>query len=408
MNRPVRPAMRLRLLAAAVTLPVAGVTLAAPAAADDSYPVPASGQLELRGHGYGHGHGLSQYGAEGAARLGKSWRRIVGFYYPGTRLGSNAGSIRVLITADTSSDVVVRPTDGLTVLDRGTGRRYRLPVRDRIDAWRLTPAPTDSSATVLQRHDHKGWHRVELTRSGMLRGTGEFRAERRVALKLPSGEITRYRGALRSAYPSAGSASRDTVNVLSMDDYVRGVVPLEMPASWSQQALRAQAVAARTYASYMQRQRADGHYQICDTTSCQVYGGASAEQPSTNKAVRGTAGRILTYGGRPAFTQFNASSGGWTSAGSQPYLAAKADPWDDWAGNPVHSWTATIDTARLENTYPRLGRLERIRVTRRDGHGQWGGRILTAVLVGSSGRVQVTGDTLRWAYGLRSTWWTAG
>jgi peptidoglycan hydrolase-like amidase len=114
----------------------------------------------------------------------------------------------------------------------------------------------------------------------------------------------------------------------------------------------------------------------------------------------------LTHRGRPAFTQFASSSGGWTSAGGQPYLVAKRDPWDDWAGNPMHSWTTTIDTARLESIYPRLGQLERIRVTRREGHGQGGGRILTAVLVGSSGRVQVTGDTLRSAYGLRSTWWT--
>jgi SpoIID/LytB domain protein len=191
-----------------------------------------------------------------------------------------------------------------------------------------------------------------------------------------------------------------------MDNYLRGVVPLEMPASWSKQALRAQAVVARTYAAFERRAHRRGHYQICDTTSCQVYGGASAEYRRTNRAVRKTAGRIVTYRGRPAFTQFSSSSGGWTSAGGQRYLAARRDPWDDWPGNSVHTWTTTIDASRLENSYPGIGRLKRMRV-HRDGNGHWGGRIVTATLVGSAGRVTVTGDSLRWAFGLRSTWFNA-
>lgn len=392
---------------ALVAAMISALAAAAPAVGDDTFEVPASGRLLLHGHGYGHGHGMSQYGAEGAARQGKSWRRIVGFYYPKTQVGRTAKRIRVLVTADTSPDVVVRARRGLTVTDRADGRDWVLPVRERVDAWRLIPSTSNSSVTVLQRHHRAGWRTWSLPGRGALRGDGQFAAAKGpVTLRLPSGGTVRYRGALRSASPTSGSSTRDTVNVVGMDDYVRGVVPLEMPASWSQQALRAQAVVARTYAAFERRQRAGGHYQICDTFTCQVYGGATAEYRSTNRAVRKTAGRVLTYRGKPAFTQFSSSSGGWTSAGGQPYLVSRRDPWDDWSGNAWRKWTATIDASRLENSYPRIGRLKRIHVNR-DGNGHWGGRVRSAVLVGSGDRVTVTGDTLRFAYGLPSTWFNA-
>lgn len=406
MTRPRRSSRAATAVVAVSSVTALGLPLA-PAQADDIYWVPVGGRLDLHGHGFGHGHGMSQYGAEGAARLGKTWREIVGFYYPGTDVGENAGPVRVLVTADTTSDVIVRPATGLAVTDLADSADWTLPTRSGIDAWRLTPTPADGAVTSVQYHDGQGWHRWEVPGRTTLRGDGQLGAAGPVSLVLPSGSAVRYRGALRAASPYPGAGVRDTVNVVPMDDYVRGVVPYEMPASWSQQALRSQAVAARTYASYAQRLRASAYYQICDTTACQVYGGASAEQASTNEAVTRTAGKILTYGGRPAFTQFSASSGGWTSDGGQPYLIARADSWDDWSGNAVHDWDAGIDVAQLENSYPQLGRLSRIKVTQREGHGQWGGRIEQAVLVGTSERVAVTGDTLRWAYGLRSTWFAA-
>ena len=141
----------------------------------------------------------------------------------------------------------------------------------------------------------------------------------------PSGNRT-YRGALRSATPVPGGTARDTVNVLTMDDYVRGVIPTEMPASWQPEAVKAQAVAARTYATWSRSQYPTRYYQICDTSYCQVYGGLGAEDARSNAAVTATARQILTYDGKPAFTQFSSSSGGWTSAGSVPYLAAKRRP----------------------------------------------------------------------------------
>ena len=92
---------------------------------------------------------------------------------------------------------------------------------------------------------------------------------------------------------------------------------------------------------------------------------------------------MLTYGGKPAFTQFGSSSGGWTSAGSQPYLAAKADPYDGFSGNPVHTWTKTLTRAPIQKAYPSLGTLKRVVVTQRDGHGEWYGRVEKLVLDGT-------------------------
>lgn len=392
---------------AAVVTAVAFTALAAPApAAARTYYVPVTGTLVLHGHGYGHGHGMSQYGAQGAALAGKSYREILKFYYPHTQLAKHDGPIRVLLTADTSSDVVVRPVRGLIVRDVADRKAWALPGRAAIDTWRLKPTGSDPTRTSVQYHDSRGWHRWAVPGRDTFAGDAQFEADRAMGLVLPSGSVVRYRGALRAAVPYAGSTVRDTVSVLPMDDYVRGVIAREVPASWAPAALRSQAVAARTYAAYLQRANAGRYYQICDTTACQVYGGASAETRATDAAVKATAGQILTYDGRPAFTQFSASSGGRTASGGQPYLPAKRDPYDGWDGNTVHSWTARITTASLESRYPQLGRLEAVHVTSRDGNGKWGGRVRQVVLDGSRSNVALSGDDLRWAYGLRSTWFT--
>jgi SpoIID/LytB domain protein len=366
-----------------------------------TYFVPASGTLTVNGHGYGHGHGMSQHGAQGAALRGKRYREILSFYYPGTRWGRSSRLIRVLLTADTGSDVVVLPARGLAVRNLNTGKSFVLPDRAGVSKWRLNPLRRNADRTAVQYRNSTGWHRWRT-----FGGDGQFGADVPLTLVLPGGSTRRYSGVLRAASPYSGASVRDTVNVLPMDDYVRGVIAAEMPASWHQQALRSQAVAARTYASSMQ-QAADGrYYQVCDTTSCQVYGGVEAQTPTTNKAVKATAGKILVDGGRAAFTQFSASSGGWTSDGGYSYLPAQRDPWDDWPGNSNSDWSTTIRVASLESAYRQLGQLQAIRVTRRDGNGDWGGRVLRLVLDGSDGSVAITGDDFRWHYGLRSNWFS--
>jgi stage II sporulation protein D len=387
----------------AATVVVAGVG-AAPAGAvstDQSYWVPVDKRVELRGHGYGHGHGMSQYGAQGAALAGKGYREIVDFYYPGTSWSKMRGKVRVLISADTSPDVLVSPAPGLAVRDLGSREKYELPDITGVQRWRLQVSGGETVVGYLTDR----WHRFKPGGRKALTGDGEFVASEPMRLWTPSGSGT-YRGTLRLSSPSPGSSSRDTVNVVSMDQYVMGVVPYEMPAAWHPEAVRAQAVAARTYATWSRNQNKRGHYQICDTTSCQVYGGMDGEDPRSNAAVAATRRQILTYGGKPAFTQFSSSSGGWTSAGSVPYLPAKEDPYDGWDGNPVHSWSVTIDAGHFERSYPSVGTLRRIQVVNRDGNGDWQGRVNSLVLDGTHGDVTISGDDFRWAFGLRSNWFT--
>ena len=179
------------------------------------------------------------------------------------------------------------------------------------------------------------------------------------------------------------SRTRDTVNILSLESYLRGVVPLEIPASGARtRCARRRSRPGRTPLRSA-RTPTPAHYEICDTTSCQVYGGYDAEHPSATPPIEATASQGLTYDGRPAFTQFSASSGGWTSAGSVPYLVAQADPYDGWAGNAVHTWTLDVDDATLERHYPTIGDLTSIEVAERDGNGEWGGRVQAMTLIGT-------------------------
>jgi SpoIID/LytB domain protein len=194
--------------------------------------------------------------------------------------------------------------------------------------------------------------------------------------------------------------------VLSLEAYLRGVVPQEVPALWSPHAVAAQSVAARTYAAFERSHPRAPHYDLCDTSHCQVYGGVDVEHPAATAAIQTTAGQGLLYRGRPAFTQFSASNGGWSSAGSQPYLVAQQDPYDGFDGNPVHTWRHTTDDRVIERAWPAIGDLTGIEVTTRDGNGEWGGRVQEMSFVGTKGRADVSGDDVRTRLGLRSEWFT--
>ncbi len=387
-----------------VVLLVGAVGSQAPAVTvDQSYWIPVGDRVVVRGHGYGHGHGMSQYGAYGAARQGLSADQIVGFYYPGTTPAQARGRIRVLLGSDTSDDVVVSPVAGLKVRDRGARTTYPLPTPDGVSRWR---ALVERGTPVLDYLVGSTWTRWLPDGVPAFTGDLQFQAGRTpLTLWTPAGARV-YRGKLRAASPTAGSTRRDTVNVLRLDDYVRGVLPAEMPPGWAPEAVKAQAIAARTYAVWSRAQNKKRYYQVCDTTACQVYGGAGAEHPLADAAVAATSRQVLTFDGAPAFTQFSSSSGGWTAAGSVPYLPAQADPYDAHEANPNNTWSVTLDVRRLERAYPALGELRRIRVTARDGNGEWSGRVMSLQLDGTRADRTLTGDSFRWAFGLRSTWFT--
>lgn len=392
----------LGLLAALAGL--GAVAAPAPALADPGsesvrqvFTVPSSGTIPVTGKGYGHGHGMSQYGARGAARQGLSHEKILAFYYPGTTLGTAGGNIRVRIVADSDGDTRAPFQDGLRVREVDSRKTVALPsglAGERVTQWRMR---TSGSTTRVEGLAGGRWRGLD----SFAGGGAFYRSESRpVTVQLPSGQRT-YRGTVRHV----GGA---TVNVVSLDNLVRGVVSAEMPASWEKAAVRSQAVAARTYALFEREANRSRSYDTCDTTSCQVYGGVGAEHPLGNQAVTDTAKQVLRHDGKAAFTQFSSSSGGWTSKGSRPYLVDKEDPYDAVSGNPNHEWRTSLTRARVQSRYSSLGTLKRIVVTQRNGHGKWQGRVERLVLDGSRADVTLTGSQLRSAFGLKSDWFSFG
>lgn len=368
----------------------------------DAVTVPSTRKITVQGHGYGHGIGMSQYGAQGAAKQGVKYASILSRYYPGTTLGGRSGNIRVLISQDTTDSVDIAGRSGLVFRNVKAGTTMALPTTingKTVTRWRILQVSSDKKQSTLQYRTTGDYTSYKATR---WTGDGQFEGPSSIALIMPSGSAVKYRGAIRSAVPSTGSTSRNTVNTVSIENYVRGVIAAEMPSSWMPEALKAQAVAARTYG--VRSITSTRYYDICSTTACQVYGGASRETANTDAAVQGTNGKILRYDGKTAFTQFSSSSGGYTSPGSQPYLKAVSDPWDNWSGNANHAWTATVSAATIEKAYPAIGTLKQLKVTKRNGFGDWGGRVSTISLVGSAKTVTITGDSARWAFGLKSNW----
>lgn len=396
-----RPARLLLALLASVlvlsVLPAGAASSAAPRKKVEAWATPGATAITLTGHGFGHGHGLSQYGALGAAGQGLTWQQIIEFYYPGTTWSTVGGKIRVLISADTGRDVQVVAKPGLKVTSLARTRTWRLP-SVAAKKWRLTAAGDDTAVQFTRARAWRTWKKIP--------GEAEFSSVAGLlTLVLPGGRRD-YRGTLQSVAPRQGK--RQTVNKLSMEAYLRGVVPQEVPALWAPAAVSAQSVAARTYAAFERSHPSAGHYDLCDTTQCQVYGGADVEHPAATAAIKATAKQGLSYSGRPAFTQFSASNGGFSSAGSMPYLVSQADPYDGLANPTYSTWTKTIDDTQVEAQWPAIGDLTGIEVTSRDGNGDWGGRVTDMAFIGTTGTARVDGDTVRSYFGLYSDWFTFG
>jgi SpoIID/LytB domain protein len=207
-----------------------------------------------------------------------------------------------------------------------------------------------------------------------------------------------------------------TVNALDMQGYLRGSVPRESPASWGalgggagMNALRAQAIAARSYAWAEDRAP---YAKTCDTTECQVYGGRALqtsggfidlEHPLTDAAVAETAGQVRLLNGAVARTEYSSSTGGYTAGGTFP---AVPDEGDAISSNPNHNWHRSIPVGQVQSTYPSVGTLNAIRITQRNGLGDFGGRPLQVVIEGSAGSVTRTGTQFQFDLGLLSDFFT--
>lgn len=365
-----RAGARLTLLVALV------LCAAAPAAADST--------LIVRGAGEGHGVGLSQQGALGFALHGFDYRAILAHYFTGTALGhvSARHPVQVLLQANEAR---------LTI----TGAR-------RANAKRLRPTTT-YTATLAGRRVvlRAGGRRV--ARAPVLRMSGgRLRLAGRALNGLTSG---RYRGVLELRPAVHGGLN--AIDVIAVDEYVRGVLANEVSAGWPAAALQAQAVASRSYALTSHAGPAS-HFDLYADTRSQLYRGASSESATTDGAVSATAGQVLTYAGRPVTTYFFASSGGQTENSENSFPGTPPRPWlrgvsDPFDGGPLHRWgpvrlSFAAASARLAGLVH--GSLVGVEVTQRGVSP----RVVHALVLGTEGTAPVSGPDLAARLELPDAW----
>lgn len=165
----------------------------------------------------------------------------------------------------------------------------------------------------------------------------------------------RYAGDLRFL---AENGKVRIINELPLEEYLRGVVPAEVSPTWQPEALKTIAVAARTYALFQMEQSSNRGWDVTDTIDTQVYGGLSAADPRSDRAVRDTEGQILIYDGAPILATYHASSGGHTEDASRvwskdvPYLRAQVDPAPDANTAP---WRASVAMKEIERLLKSIG-----------------------------------------------------
>ena len=335
----------------------------------------------LDGAGWGHGIGMSQHGALGYAQNGRSYRDILAHYYQGTDIGSAGGrTIRVLL---------------------GDGRgSVKFDGATRVNTKALDPAKTYTA-----------------TRSGgkvKIAGVGSFSSLARVRGNAIRWKGTSMNGVANGRWRSylelrpSGAGGLTVVNALGLDNYVRGVIAGEMPASWHAEALKAQAIAARSYA--LTTDRGGPVFDQYPDTRSQVYRGVKGETAATNAAVTSTAGEVVTYNGNLAVTYFFSTSGGRTEniensfvgAAPKPWLKGVEDPYDDVS--PRHRWRFVFTQAQMQSRLGGLvkGTFRGIEIVDKGVSP----RVVHADIVGSGGRTRVTGPTLRARLGLYDTWFT--
>ncbi|MGH2972815.1 MAG: SpoIID/LytB domain-containing protein, partial [Gaiellaceae bacterium] len=308
--------VRALILALCVPLALAGTAVAAPR---DLPPVCGKGCVVAKagtgslflfsGHGFGHGIGMSQYGAQGYALQGATYQQILQHYYPGTTLGqTNATLIRVLLADGRRSlkiacSMPFSVTDGNGVTHQLAAGAVTLGPKLLVNGQAL-PAPLTFNAGA------GGW--MTLTRP--------------------------YRGQIQV---DVVDGKLRAINVVGLESYLFGVVPAEMPSTWTTPALEAQAIASRSYA--LATRQVAAPFDIYADTRSQEYLGVSHETTATTAAVDATTGQVVMYGGKVASTYFFSSSGGETDSIASawgvapvPYLVAVPDPWDTIS--PYHDW----------------------------------------------------------------------
>ena len=339
---------------------------------------PGEAVFVVSGRGWGHGVGMSQYGALGQAKEGKSYDEILAYYYYGTKLGrTSKKDVRVLLAEGRRALTISSPAPFSVVDAAGTRLRIlagAMPLKPGLEVV-SEDGPVPAQGPLVVRPG-----KAPLSLDGRP-----------------------YRGKLEVAVQ--GGFMR-AVNIVALDGYLHGVVPGEMPRGWPAEALKAQAVAARTYA--LSNLVKGKPFELYSDVRSQAYGGLAAEALETTEAVQATAGEIVTFGGKPALTFYFSTSGGKTASAadvfglSLPYLISRPDPWDK--ASPYHRWGPLVFGARTVQSKLAL----QARVLDAAGTPTPSGRLRSLTLETLGGPTTVPSALLRTGLGLRSTWITMG
>ncbi|MGA1140015.1 MAG: SpoIID/LytB domain-containing protein [Ilumatobacteraceae bacterium] len=401
----------------------------------------AEGQLPasyvIYGRGYGHGRGLSQYGSYGwATTHGWSWQQILDFYYGGATgnvvapIDNPNDTIRVWLSAMGSyhTGVVADVQNAVFLEDPVPGRTWTSLVAREVSekvyrVWgstsrRCTLANQDPAAVGFELIGDVANAASFTTQVGQDPAAAPTQV---IGLCEPKSErahrVRYYRGIIQAVNNTRND--NRTINVVTMESYLRGVVPRESPASWGDaaggagmNALRAQAVAARSYASTENRYA--GLANTCDSQDCQVYMGAalregvgeqpySLEDPRTDAAIAETAGVVIRgRNGRVVRTEFSSSNGGRTAGG---IFTAQPDAGDLAADSSLMVWTRNVSASQLQQKYPQIGILTSV-TTSHDGlGGDWNGYTTEVTIAGTTGSVTMSGWAFRSAFGLPAPWY---
>jgi len=404
------PTFRRRARALPAVLAVvasAAAAVVAPARTAAAYP---TANVEIDGHGWGHGRGMGQFGALGyAINAGWMYSRILGHYYSNTTSG-NVGNpaITVILRAFDRVDTIVVQERGRMTTNAANGTFTALrAVKTGTNTYRVDSGPGCGGPWTPVRSSMQGPVVIQP------QNRNDDRQDMLQACE-PRGNMRWYRGELRAVEGLDGTSR--TVNAVDMQNYLKGSVPREMPASWGSlaggaglHALRAQAVAARSYAH---AGNLAPYAKTCDTTECQVYGGRALqsggtffdlEHPLSDQAVNETNGEVRLLNGAAARTEYSSSTGGWTAGGTFP---AVEDAGDAVSQNPNHNWRASIPVSQVQSAYPQVGTLNAVVVTKRNGLGDFGGRATEVQVQGTNGTATVSGDSFQFALGLKSNWYS--
>lgn len=403
---------RVRLLLGAVVV-VASLGVGSVAHAADSF--------RFYGSGYGHGIGLSQWGAYGLANEGWSYRQILTHFYSRTSVvGSSTlpRKIRVGLTSGRTTIHLAAKNGPVRLWLDGPGDTFvaKIPWGK---TWTVSAASVESRYAI---RDHTG----QLVGGDRWGGPARplfatFGSGARVFV--PEADDVWHRGHTYAygflefdLYGCADRCDERLTIELPFELYLRGMG--EMPSSWPSAALRSQAVAARTFATYKIRHyglRSDCSCHLSDGAGDQVYVGWDKEAgPDGDRwvaAVTATAGEVVTYNGAVIQSFYGASDGGHSEdvedvwhggnpAYAIPYLRGVCDPGEYTSANPWTDWsrsfTASNLSSRLSPYTGGIGTISRITDVRRGVSG----RIVSAIARGTGGSASVAGSELKAALGL--------